>query len=84
MKPIDPKEFGLHSRVKLVALDADHLAVVKKIKSRIIMKDGQKILEQVKTIKAIKPAHKVSLIISGPICSKTLALFKEHEISVIQ
>ena len=82
MNTVDPKKYGLHSRTILQEITHEHIAIVKKIKSRIIMKDGRKILEQAQKIKLLQPNTKVSLIISGPICSKTKAFLNEQKIDI--
>ena len=84
MKEIDSKIYGLSTRVKLVRLGDNHLAIVKKIKSRIIMKDGQKILKQVKQIRSKEHNTRVSLIISAPICSKTRIFLYQHNIDLFE
>jgi len=82
MKELNPKDFGLGSRVKLVEIAPSHIGVVKKIKSRIIMKDGNKIIEIAEKIRGFTPDTKISLIISGPICSKTRKYLAENGVEV--
>ena len=53
MQSLSPKDYGLNSKVKLIQSD-DHIGIVIDRKSRIIMKDGIRILDQVKKIKKIK------------------------------
>ena len=81
-KKIDPTKYGLGSRVVLEQIEDNHIAIVKRIKSRIIMKDGRKILEQAQQIKSIDQNTKISLAISGPICRKTVAFLLENGIEV--
>lgn len=73
-REVDSKQFGLNSRVKLKVDDEGNIYIIKKIKSRIIMKDGEKIVEVSQAIKNKNHNAKVSLIISGPICSKTKSI----------
>lgn len=80
---LDPSIYKLHSRVILKTLAQNHIALVKKRKTRIIMKDGLQILEQIAQIKQKQPDLKVSLLISGPICNKTIQLLTEHKIEII-
>ena len=82
-KKIDASKYGLSSRIILEQLEDNHLTIVKRIKSRIIMKDGQKILGQVNQVKLIDKDIKVSLTISGPICSRTIAFLSENGIEVL-
>lgn len=81
---IDPKVYGLPSRTELRLIDNGRIAIVKKRKSRIIMKDGFKIEEQARQIKSTSPDIEISIIVSGPVCSKTLAFLEENQIEVIQ
>ena len=80
---ISPKTYNLSSRTILREIEENHIAIVKKIKSRIIMKDGLKILEQINQIKSINQQLKVSLIISGPICGKTKDLLNKANVDLI-
>ena len=83
MTILNPQEFGLNSRVKIVEISKNHFGIIRKLKSRIIMKDGKKIVEQAREIQTFFPNTKVSLIISGPICSKTIRFLEENKISII-
>ena len=62
---------------------SNHIAIVKNRKSRIIMKDGEKILESAKQIQSVSPKTKVSLITNAPVCSKTTKYLFENGIKVI-
>nr|WP_321411768.1 hypothetical protein [uncultured Carboxylicivirga sp.] len=79
---LDSKYYGLHSRIQLEELGSKHIGIVKLIRSRIIRKDAEKIIEIAKTIHQIEPEFKISLICTSNICSKSLALLKEHNIDV--
>jgi predicted Fe-Mo cluster-binding NifX family protein len=83
MKKLDAKEFGLSSRVQLIKTGKDRIAIVKKRKSRIIMKDGKQIMEIARAIKKQKPQVQIELIVSGPICSKTTRYLQEHGITIV-
>lgn len=80
----NPDYYRLSGRTKLQALGEQHLAIVKKRKSRIIMKDGLQILEQQKLILEKEPTLKVSLLISGPICSKTIKFLQKNGIEIVK
>jgi hypothetical protein len=84
MKQLNPKDYNLHSRIEILQLSEHKIAIVKKRKSRIIVKDGKQFLEQIAAIKQKHPDHEFALIISGPICSKTLKLMDENGIEVIK
>lgn len=77
------EKYGLNSRVKLEQIAENHIAIVKRIKSRIIQKDALKIIEMVQLIHKTDPRIKVSLVCNNNICSKSLALLKENNIDVI-
>ncbi len=81
-KLINPKLFGLTSSTKLVQVGTNQYNIVIQRKSRIIMKDGEGIVAKVNKIKDHVPNAKVSLKTSAPVCSKTTAFLKGHDISV--
>ena len=70
---LDPKKYGLNARTVLIENEQKEIIIVINRKSRIIMKDGRKILE-----KARKRQQQENKIISvsteAPVCSKT----KQH------
>jgi len=75
--------FGLNSRVKLEIINKNHLGILKQIKSRIILKDAEKIVEQVNTIRKKDPDIKVSLICNNNICSKSTALLIKNNVEIV-
>ena len=82
LKEIDSKSVGAPTRL-LIGEDINkHLYIIKNIKSRIIMKDGHKILETVKQIKN-KTSSSVSLATTAPVCSKTTRFLNENDIKII-
>ena len=84
LKEIDPKKFGLNSRVKLLGDEkAEIIQIVKKRKSRIIMKDGIQLLEIANSIRNLKSGFKIEVLVSGPVCSKTLKFFENNNINVV-
>ena len=83
-KYIDPSIYGLPNKVVLTKINKNHIAIVKKRKSRIIMNDGKIILIQVNKIKKKEPDLNISLIISGPICSKTVNFLNSQNINIIK
>ncbi len=80
---IDPVQYGLSKRTVLAGINGKHLAIVKKRKSRIVMKDGEQILEQAETIMSRSPGIKISVMTDAPVCSKTLRFLKEKGIEFI-
>ncbi len=80
-KNLNPADFGLNSRVKLVLLTDKNIGIVKTRKSRIVMKDGGKIVSIASKIREKNPETAITLVISGPICSKTIKYLKESDIN---
>ena len=81
MKNIDPTQYNLSSRVDLRQDRSGDLLIIIDRKSRIIMKDGVRILEMVKKINKIDPKKNISVRTSAPICSKTKKLLLENNIT---
>ena len=82
MKRLDPKTFNLNSKVVIEERD-NTLSLIINRKSRIIMKDGKRLLEQVNHIK--KGSKKPVLIsTSAPVCSKTKNFLNENSVEIIQ
>lgn len=82
ISPIEPVDFGLSPRTILDAVGKNHIAIVIDRKSRIIMSDGKKITEKAETIKKHKPATKVSVKTTAPVCSKTIKFLSENGIEI--
>ena len=81
LKKIDPLTIGAPKR-STVALDNDNnIYIVKNIKSRIIMKDGLRLLDLAKNIKTVRNAT-VFLATTAPVCSKTRKHLEENEIKI--
>ncbi len=80
---INPSLFGFKVNTIIEKLDKSHFAVVIDRKSRIIMKDGEKIVEKAVEIRAALPETKVSLKTSVPVCSKTVRLLTDYSIDVL-
>ncbi len=78
----NPTYYGLPARVQLDELSDNHLGIRKVIKSRIIRKDAEKIVEIARQIKSVNPTLELILICTPNICSKSLALLQENKISV--
>tara|TARA_Y100001970_G_C13954000_1_gene709703 strand:+ start:537 stop:791 length:255 start_codon:yes stop_codon:yes gene_type:complete len=70
MANLNPKKFNLSSKIKLKK-DEKGIFIILERKSRIIMKDGRRLLGIVKKIKEIEPNERISVLSSAPICSKT-------------
>ena len=79
---IDPNKFSLNKGVVLSHGPTNYIAIIINRKSRIIMKDGLRILEQAKRINAVLPAVKVSVETNAPVCSKTNRFLSYHRINI--
>ncbi len=75
--------FGLPKNTQLEVLGPNHIAIVKMVKSRIITKDAEKIVEMATLIHQKEPDTEVSLICSGNICSKSIQLLEGNHIGVL-
>ena len=82
MKNIDATQYNLSSRVDLRQDHSGDLLIIIDRKSRIIMKDGIRVLEMVKKINKIDPKKNISVRTSAPICSKTKKLLLENSIMI--
>ena len=71
MKSIDPKTYNLPHRIKLLENNSGSLFILIDRKSRVVMKDGHKIVKIARDIKKINQNKKISLLTSAPVCSKT-------------
>lgn len=80
---VDSKVFGLNNRIKIIKIDNNTYGILKKRKSRIIMKDGYQIEEIANAIKSVIPLAEIRLIVSGPICSKTTKYLNTKSIHII-
>ena len=82
LKEINSKSVGAPTRSIIGQDNNNHLYIIKNIKSRIIMKDGHKIVETVKQIKN-KTNSSVSLATTAPVCGKTTKFLNENDIKII-
>lgn len=78
----NPVYYGLSSRIVLENLRPNVLGIRKIMKSRIIRKDAEKIVEIARQIKSVTPGVEVTLICTRNICSKSLTLLKSKGIGV--
>ncbi|NHZ86078.1 MAG: hypothetical protein GWP19_09375 [Planctomycetia bacterium] len=83
MQLIDPKKFGLSSRTIIGKLSQNHFVIIKDRKSRIIMKDGNQILEQINLLHDNKQNIVISLATNAPVCSKATAFLMERGIDIL-
>ena len=81
MVNIDPKKYGLHQRVKLKGSGKEIFVLIER-KSRVIMKDGNRIIQMAEKIKQTNPAKKISVLSTAPVCRKTEQLLLKNNITV--
>ena len=81
MKKIDPKLYGLHSRITLRKNKKDIYIVIDR-KSRVIMKDGYRILKIAKKIRNFEIGKNVRVLSGAPLCSKTRKFLTENNITI--
>jgi len=78
---IDSSIYGLSKRVKLLHKGAS-LYIVKQRKSRIIMSDSRQIMDIVAKIRKVDDLINIKLLISGPICSKSVKYLSENKVDI--
>ena len=81
MVNIDPKKYGLHPRVKLKRSGKEIFILIER-KSRVIMKDGNRIIQMAEKIKQTNPTKKISVLSTAPVCGKTEQLLLKNSITV--
>ena len=80
MQKLEPHLYGLSARTNLVQID-NSIGIIIDRKSRIIMKDGHRIVKQAYAIQ-IKENKPVVLITSAPVCSKTKQYLSANNILI--
>tara|TARA_B100001750_G_C15030249_1_gene361431 strand:+ start:189 stop:440 length:252 start_codon:yes stop_codon:yes gene_type:complete len=78
---LDPKKYGLNTRTVLIENERKEIIIVINRKSRIIMKDGRKILEKVRKIQQ-QENKIISVKTNAPLCSKTKQHLQENGIEI--
>ena len=81
MKNIDSTKYNFHSRVKLLGKDRRVFIVLNR-KSRIIMKDGHRIIKIARQINQVEVDKEVSVLSGAPVCKKTKQFLLENYIVV--
>ena len=79
---VDPKKFGLHPSTKIEQTDDTQFVIRIDRKSRIIMKDGKKILDKISKIKASVPDAAVNVATTAPVCGKTKQFLENHGVRI--
>ncbi len=70
------------SAATVIEQDGDSIFLVKNKKSRIIMKEGAKILEINEKVKE-QYGKQIVLETTAPVCSKTIKVLEENSISIV-
>jgi len=83
-KSVDPKKFGIHPSTKLEQSGNKSFAIVIDRKSRLIMKDGEKILDKTSKIKSSVNGAEIHIRTTAPVCSKTKKMLEDHDILIIE
>ena len=83
MKTVDPLDYNLPLRTKLLIDNSGSFFIVVDRKSRVIMKDGHKIVNIAKHIKEVNQKANISLLTSAPVCSKTSKLLSKNKIRTL-
>ena len=81
---VDPKLFGLHHATQLEQSGKKRFVIVINRKSRIIVKDGKKIVQKADRIREKVPGATISLQSSAPVCSKTKAMLQANKVEIIE
>ena len=78
---LDPKKYGLSKKVVLTENDQKEIIISIDRKSRIIMKDGIRIVDQARQIQ-LQEQKTISVKTSAPVCSKTKQYLQKKGIAV--
>lgn len=82
MKKLDPNIYGLKPQTKLFKNSNRDFFIVIDRKSRIIMKDGLRILKIAQKVRQKEGQKKIGLLTSAPVCGKTKSLLSDNNILV--
>jgi hypothetical protein len=80
---LNPTDFGLNSRTVLKKINNNQIAIVINRKSRIIMKDGEGMLEKAHAVKRADSDIKISFMTDAPVCSKTEKFLADNGIDIL-
>ena len=82
LKQVDSSTLGISKRAQVAVGKDRNYYIIKNIKSRIIMKDGKKIVETARIIKN-QTNKQVFLATSAPVCSKTKKFLDQNSEQII-
>ena len=80
MRKVDPRTFNLSSRINIQENDKNEVFFIIDRKSRIIMKDGIRIFNQIQKVKKERSSARFFLKTSAPVCSKTKKYLNQRNI----
>ena len=78
---LDPKKYGLSTRVNLIENEKKEIILLFDRKSRIIMKDGRKILDRARKIQ-LQENKTIRVRTNAPVCSKTKKYLQKNVIEL--
>ena len=81
---VDATKYGLTARDRIIKISENHIALVMDRKSRIVMKDGMRVLEKAEKIRRHVPGLRLSVKTSAPVCSKTRVFLLERGVEVLE
>ncbi len=82
MIKINPQKYNLSARTALFKR-ANKIIIVLDRKSRIIMKDGRRIVDQSRSIQAVEPRISIAVAASAPVCRKTRTYLNKRGIALM-
>ena len=78
---LDPKKYGLSTRVNLIENEKKEIILLIDRKSRIIMKDGRKILDRARK-KQLQENKTIRVRTNAPACRKTKQYLQKNGIEI--
>ena len=82
MKTVAPTHYNLSARTKLLMDEKGTLFILVDRKSRVVMKDGHRIVSIAERIKEVNQNKNISLLTSAPVCSKTEVFLNKNNILI--
>ena len=82
MKKLDSIKYGLNSRIKLFQNTKKEVFLIIDRKSRVIMKDGLRIVDIAEKVKSKEEYTGFYLKTSAPVCSKTKLYLNQRNVLI--
>ena len=82
MRKVDPKAFNLSNRINIQENEKNEVFFIINRKSRIIMKDGIRIYNQIQKVKEKRRNARFFIKTSAPVCGKTKTYLNQRNIEV--